>query len=381
MIYFDNSATTKPKKEVLDTFYKVAENFYGNPSSVHHLGLQAENLLNQARSQIASLLKVDEQEIIFTSGGTEGNNFILKGVAEKFRNRGNHIITTMIEHPSVLNTCKQLEKNGFEVTYLPVDSTGRVSLEDLQQALREDTILVSIMHVNNEVGAIQPIKQIGQLLEHYPKTLFHIDHVQGVTKVPIDFHEYKVDFATISSHKFHGLKGTGAIYKRKGLKIEPLLAGGNQEKTFRSGTENLPGIVAMAKALRLAMLDYEKKSSKMVEIRDFLIDELCKIEGVTVNTVKEYSAPHIINFSAHSFKAEVLVHEVEQHGLYVSTTSACSSRTNEPSQTILAMGLGEERASTSLRISLSYENTMDEAIKALEIIKQSIANLKPVMRG
>lgn len=381
MIYFDNSATTKPKKEVLDTFYKVAESYFGNPSSVHHLGLQAENLLSQARNQIATLLKTDEQEIIFTSGGTEGNNFIIKGVAEKYRNRGNHMITTMIEHPSVLNTYIQLENNGFNVTYLPVDETGQVRVEDVKKALRKDTILVSIMHVNNEIGSVQPIATIGELLQSHPKTLFHVDHVQGVTKVPLDFHESKIDFATISSHKFHGLKGTGAIYIRKGLKLTPLLAGGGQERGFRSGTENLPGIVAMAKALRLGMLDYEAKIDKMMDVRDFLINELPLIEGVTINTPKQNTAPHIINFSVQGFKAEVLVHELEQHGLYVSTTSACSSRTNEPSRTILAMGLGEERATTSIRISLSFDNTKEEAKQAVDIIKQSIKNLKPVMRG
>lgn len=381
MIYFDNSATTKPKKEVLDTFYKVAENYFGNPSSVHHLGLQAENLLSQARNQIATLLKTDEQEIIFTSGGTEGNNFIIKGVAEKYRNRGHHMITTMIEHPSVLNTCIQLENNGFDVTYLPVDETGRVRVEDVKRALRKDTILVSIMHVNNEIGSVQPIEKIGELLKNHPKTLFHVDHVQGVTKVPLDFHESNVDFASISSHKFHGLKGTGAIYIRKGLKLAPLLAGGGQERGFRSGTENLAGIVAMAKALRLGMLDYEAKIDTMMDVRDFLINELQLIEGVKMNTPKQNKSPHIINFSVQGFKAEVLVHELEQHGLYVSTTSACSSRTNEPSRTILAMGLGEERATTSIRISLSFDNTMEEAKQAVAIIKQSIKNLKPVMRG
>lgn len=381
MIYFDNSATTKPRKEVLDTFIKTAGNYYGNPSSVHHLGLQTENLLNQARQQVALLLNVDAQEIIFTSGGTEGNNFVIKGVAEQYRNRGKHIITTMIEHPSVINTCQQLENNGYEITYLPVDENGQVRVEDVQCAIREDTILVSIMHVNNEVGSIQPIEAIGHILKNYPKILFHSDYVQGVTKVPLDLHESMLDFATISSHKFHGLKGTGAIYMRKGLKIEPLFAGGGQERGFRSGTENLPGIVAMAKALRLSTLDYETKSIEMEEIRNLLMNGIEAIDGLTINTPKNYCAPHIINFSAHMFKAEVLVHELEKHGLYVSTTSACSSRTNEPSKTILAMGLGEERASTSIRISLSYKNTRNEAKEALKIIEQSIMNLKPVMRG
>jgi cysteine desulfurase len=379
MIYFDNSATTKPYPEVLDTFVKVAGQFFGNPSSVHHLGLQSEKLLSQAREQIASLLRVDPEEVIFTSGGTEGNNFVLKGVAHLYKNRGNHIITTSIEHPSVQNVCKQLEAEGFHITYLPVDENGQIRLSELKRALTDETILVSIMHVNNEVGAIQPIKEIGQLLSTYPKVFFHVDHVQGVGKVPLDFHESNVDFATISSHKFHGLKGTGAIYKRKGIKLKPLLAGGGQEKDFRSGTENVAGIVAMAKALRLTMSDFERKQNTLFEIRDYLMNELSKINGVLINT-PNIAAPHIVNFSVEGYKAEVLVHEIEKEQLYVSTTSACSSKTDEPSQTILAMGLGESRASSSIRLSLSYANTMDEAKEAVQIIKQAIENLKPVMR-
>jgi cysteine desulfurase len=379
MIYFDNSATTKPYPEVLDTFVKVAGQFFGNPSSVHHLGLQSEKLLSQAREQIASLLRVDPEEVIFTSGGTEGNNFVLKGVAHLYKNRGNHIITTSIEHPSVQNVCKQLEAEGYHITYLPVDDNGQIRLSELKRALTDKTILVSIMHVNNEVGAIQPIKEIGQLLSTYPKVFFHVDHVQGVGKVPLDFHESNVDFATISSHKFHGLKGTGAIYKRKGIKLKPLLAGGGQEKDFRSGTENVAGIVAMAKALRLTMSDFERKQNTLFEIRDYLMNELSKIKGVLINT-PNIAAPHIVNFSVEGYKAEVLVHEIEKEQLYVSTTSACSSKTDEPSQTILAMGLGESRASSSIRLSLSYANTMDEAKEAVQIIKQAIENLKPVMR-
>jgi len=379
MIYFDNSATTKPYPEVLDTFVKVAGQFFGNPSSIHHLGLQAEKLLSQAREQVASLLKVDPEEIIFTSGGTEGNNFVLKGVAQSYKNRGKHIITTSIEHPSVQNVCEQLKAEGYTITYLPVDKNGQIRLSDLQNALTDETILVSIMHVNNEVGAIQPIKEIGQLLAKFPKVFFHVDYVQGAAKVPLDFHSCFIDFATISSHKFHGLKGTGAIYKRKGIKINPLLAGGGQEADFRSGTENIAGIVAMAKALRLAMAESESKQNELFAIRDYLISELDKIEDVSINTPK-IAAPHIVNFSVEGFKAEVLVHEIEKNQLYLSTTSACSSKTDEPSQTILAMGLGESRASSSLRISLSYSNTMEEAKKAVQIIQQAIENLKPVMR-
>ncbi|WAA11696.1 cysteine desulfurase family protein [Fervidibacillus halotolerans] len=381
MIYFDNSATTKPNEEVLDTFHKVASIYYGNPSSVHSFGLQTEKLLAQARRQIASLLNVGESEIYFTSGGTESNNLAIKGVANQFRNRGKHLITTKIEHPSVENACEYLKKDGFDITYLPVDENGRIHLDDLKKAIRDDTILVSIMHVNNEIGVIQPIEEIGSLLQNYPKILFHVDVVQGIGKVPIDFHKSQIDLATISAHKFHGLKGTGALYVREGVKLTPLLHGGNQEKGLRSGTENVPGIVAMAKALRLAFEDFNQKRHEMEKIRDYLRHELIKIDQTTINTPEMHIAPHILNFSVEGFKAEVLVNTFSEKQLYVSTTSACSSKRNEPSKTLLAMGVDQKRAESSIRISLSYENTIQEAERAVKVIKSSIEKLLPVMRG
>ena len=379
MIYFDNSATTKPNPLVLDTFQKVARDFFGNPSSIHHFGLESEKLVRTARVQIASLLGVKEQEIFFTSGGTEGNNLAIKGVAYKYKSRGKHIITSAIEHPSVFNTCLQLEKEGFAVTFLPVGKDGRVSLEALEGALRDDTILVSIMHVNNEVGSVQPIKEIGELLKNYPKVLFHVDHVQGVGKVPIQIHEYGIDLLTISAHKFHGLKGTGALYVRDGLKLEPLLAGGGQERGIRSGTENVPGIVAMAKALRLQMDHFKRNLNGLKEINTFIRKELEKVEGLIINTPLENAAPHIINFSVPGFKAEVLVHAISERGVFVSTTSACNSRKNEPSKTLLAMGCPQGVADSPIRISLSYENTMEEAVKGVQAIVDSIHQLKKTM--
>lgn len=380
MIYFDNSATTKPKKEVLETFLKVSQEFYGNPSSIHGFGLMAEKLLKQARMQIASLLNVKETEIVFTSGGTEGNNLAIKGVAKKYRSRGQHIITTEIEHPSVHNVCEQLQKEGYEITYLPVDANGRIDKNDLISALRENTILVSIMHINNEVGSIQPIEEIGNILKDYPKVLFHVDHVQGAGKVPLDFHGCHIDLATISSHKFHGLKGTGALYIRDGLRIDPLFAGGDQEGTIRSGTENVAGIVAMAKALRISLESLNEKLEKLMEIRNYLYNELVQIEGLTIHTPNDIYAPHILNFSVEGYKAEVLVHAIEEKNVYVSTTSACSSKLNEPSVTLLAMGVAPSMASSSIRISLSFDNTMEEAIFAVQVIKMSINKLKNTMR-
>lgn len=381
MIYLDNSATTKPHKEVIETFTKVAEEFFGNPSSVHALGLKAEKLLKTARQQMASLLGVKENEVVFTSGGTEGNNFAIKGIASKYHTRGKHIITTAIEHPSVLEACQQLEQEGFDVTYLPVNEQGRIEIDQLKAHLREDTILVSMMHVNNEVGVIQPIREVGQLLKDYPKILFHVDYVQGAGKIPLQFHEAHIDLATISAHKFHGLKGTGALYIREGLKIDPLLAGGNQERSYRSGTENVAGIVAMSKALRLSLDNLEQKQKKLLKIHQFLRDELSKIDGVEVHTPNKNFANHIINFSVEGFKAEVLVHAIAENEVYVSTTSACSSKLNEPCKTLLAMGVTENQASSALRISLSFENTMEEAKQAIKVITNSIQALKKTMRG
>lgn len=379
MIYFDNSATTKPHKDVLETFTKVSSQYFGNPSSIHSLGLEAEKLLRAARMQMATLLGVKEQEIVFTSGGTEGNNFSIKGVAYKYHSRGKHIITTSIEHPSVHNPVLQLEKEGFDVTFLPVGMDGRVRLEDVEKALRDDTILVSMIHVNNEIGTIQPIEEIGQMLQKYPKVLFHVDHVQGIGKVPLNIHENHIDLLTISAHKFHGLKGTGALIVRDGLKIEPLLAGGEQERGLRSGTENVAGIAAMAKALRIALEDVSGKINRMKEIREYIRTELENVEGITINTPKEHVAPHIFNFSVAGFKTEVLVHEIAERGVFVSTTSACNSKKNEPSKTLLAMGKDKEIAQSPIRISLSYENTLDEANKAVNVIKDSINHLKKSM--
>ena len=381
MIYLDNSATTRPLAEVVESFAKAAQTFFANPSSMHKPGIQAEQLLKQARLQIASILGVKPGEIIFTSGGTEGNNTAIKGIAYTYRSRGKHIITTAIEHPSVTNVCEQLKKDGFEITYLPVDRYGRVQVEDVQAAIRDDTILVSIMHVNNEVGSIQPIEEIGKLLQNYPKLFFHVDQVQGVGKVPLDYHDAHIDLATISAHKFHGMKGTGVLFVRDGVHFDPLLSGGGQENNYRSGTENTAGIVAMAKALRLATENLEEKVEHMKAIQAYFLTELEKIPEISLNTRTSICAPHIINFSVPGFKTEVLISALSERGVYVSTTSACSVKRNEPSKTLLAMGLGDEIASSSVRISLSFENTLDEAIAAMKAIRECIHELKQVMRG
>ncbi|WP_203361471.1 cysteine desulfurase family protein [Bacillus sp. REN10] len=378
MIYFDNSATTKPYKEALSAFIKVNEEFFGNPSSLHQLGLEAEKLLTGARRQVASLVGAKPEEILFTSGGTESNNLAIKGAALAYKDRGRHIITQQTEHPSVLQSCRQLEKYGFRVTYLPVDREGRLSVQTLEQALTDDTILVSIMHVNNETGTIQPMKEISELLAHYPKALFHVDDVQGRGKVPLDLQG--VDLCSFSAHKFHGVKGTGALYKRTGVQLSSLLSGGEQEHTLRSGTENTGGIVAMAKALRLTEERREQAISKMKHIQSFLRTELEKMQGVAVHTPLAGCAPHILNVSIQGVKGEVLVHALEEKGCFVSTTSACSSKQKKTSTVLTAMGVSQAEADSSIRISLAYDNSLEEAETLIEQLQMILPKLTKVQR-
>jgi cysteine desulfurase len=380
MIYFDNSATTRPYKEVLDSFVKVSSDFFGNPSSLHGLGVQAEKLLTQARVQVANLLSVKPSEIYFTSGGTESNNLAIKGTAILHKNRGKHLILSSVEHPSVRGAMEQLKKLGFNITYIPADQNGRVNVEDIKASIQKDTILVSVMHVNNEVGTIQPIKEIGEHLKQYPTILFHVDAVQAIGKVPLYLVKNGVDLCSFSAHKFHGLKGTGALFIREGVKLDPLFSGGNQEWQVRSGTENVAGAVAMAKALRMTIMKSESGIERMSKVKGVLRTELSRIDGLTINTPLEDSAPHILNFSIKGIKAEVLIHALEQKGIYLSTTSACSSKKQLPSQTLLAMKVPDDLADSAFRISLSYDNTEDEARTVVNAIEESAKQLRKVMK-
>jgi cysteine desulfurase len=380
MIYLDNSATTKPLPEVMDSFVKVSKEYFGNPSSLHGIGGQAEKLLSQARSQVTQLLSVKQKEIYFTSGGTEGNNLAIKGIAFAYKDRGKHLITTTIEHASVRESFKQLESMGFEVTEIPVDSNGRVHVVDIEKAIRPDTILVSVMHVNNEVGTIQPINEIGQLLKKYPKVLFHVDHVQGIGKVPLDLNESHVDLCTISAHKFHGLKGNGLLFVRDGVMIHPLFTGGSQEGKVRSGTENVAGVVCMSKALRLILDKLHTESEQFRKVSNELRKGLEKIDGIVINTPEKFAAPHILNFSVPHVKSEVFVHALEEKDIFVSTTSACSSKQKTISNTLVAMGIPEERAGSAIRVSLSYYNTLDEVKKVLSAVEQTVEGLRKVMK-
>ncbi|WP_409251645.1 cysteine desulfurase family protein [Bacillus sp. SCS-153A] len=375
MIYFDNSATTKPYKEVLDTFLKVNEDYFANPSSIHALGGKVETLIGKSRKQVANLLNIKETEVFFTSGGTESNNLALKGTALQYRKRGRHIITTMIEHPSITETCEQLKELGFDITYLPVDSQGKVQVEEVLNALRDDTILVSIMHVNNEVGSIQPVAEIGNALKAYPKVIFHVDHIQGIGKVPLSFHEAGIDLCSISGHKIHGLKGTGMLYIKEGLEISPLLSGGEQERKIRSGTENTGGIVSFAKALRLHFEKGRKELDRIQKLNTYLRNKLSKLEGITIHSPEAGSAPHIVNFSVSDIRGEIFVHALEDFNIYVSTTSACSSKKNVPSRTLQGMGINETLLNTSVRVSFSFENTENEVdafCSAVEDVKKNL---------
>lgn len=363
MIYFDNSATTQALPEVVDTYDKVSKRVWGNPSSLHNFGEQAFNLLEQSRKQIADLLHVHADEIYFTSGGTEGDNWVTKGTAIQKREFGKHLITTAVEHPAIHNSMEQLKKLGYDVTYLPVDDEGRISIDDLKSAIRPDTTLVSIMAVNNEIGTIQPIKAAAEVLKQYPKIHFHIDAVQGIGKgIQDKIFNDRVDFVTISGHKFHAPRGIGFLYGRRGRRIAQLMSGGGQEKNQRSGTENLPAIAAMAKALRL-LLEKEPQAIKTEQqIKQLISDHIRKFDKVTIfskNT--DQFAPHILCFAIKGVRGETIVHAFEKYGIYISTTSACSSKKHVASSTLTAMHVPEDVSTSAVRISLGDQNTLDEA--------------------
>lgn len=379
MIYFDNSATTKPNDAVLETYTKVASNYFANPSSLHRFGAKSKELLDTSRKQIATMLGVLSEEIIFTSGGSEGNNLAIKGLAYSYKNRGNHIITSRIEHPSVRMVMEELESNGFRVTYLQVNKNGVIDLEELKAALTKETILISIMGVNNEVGSIQPLQEIGETIANREHTFFHVDFVQGIGKVPLEIGQMAIDLLTFSGHKFHALRGTGVLFKKKNVHLHPEILGGGQEMGYRSGTENLAGGVALAKALRLA-LENEQNTSELIKIRDYLLSEIAYMPDMTVHTKKSVAAPHIICFSAKGHRGEVLVHALEKEDIYISTTSACSSKQKLASSTLKAMGVTDEEATGAVRVSLSYENRLSEAKIFIQKLQEIIENLNKVVK-
>ena len=365
MIYFDNAATTKIYDDALTSYVQVSQKFFGNPSSLHQLGVDAYQVLTKARAQVASLLSVQPEEIFFTSGGTESNNWAIKGTALEKSVFGKHIITTKIEHPSVLQTCKQLERFGFEVTYLDVDSKGIVSVDQLKESLRKDTILVSVMAVNNEVGAVQPIAEIAKVLEEYPSIHFHVDAVQAVERASQLLAIGRIDLLSLSAHKFHGPRGVGIMYKKFGRKIQALLTGGGQEKGERSTTENLPGIVATTKALRMAL----EEESVTGELRSQLWKELATKPEIRIFSPED-GASHVLCFAIKGVRGEVVVHAFENHGIYISTTSACSSKKADSSSTLYAMDVPTEWATGAVRVSFSNDNTKEEVEQFIKVLHQ-----------
>lgn len=365
MIYFDNSATTKMYPEVLDTYRKVNEQFFGNPSSLHRLGNEADALLQQSRKQIAQLLGAQPDEIFFTSGGTESDNWAIKGTAmEKFA-AGKHMIASSVEHPAVTKSLEQLEKLGFEISYLPVDANGIVSIEELEKQIRKDTILLSVMAINNEVGSIQPIEAIGELLENYPWVHFHVDAVQAVGECEPLIRHPRVDLLSLSAHKFHGPKGVGILYKKHGKRIAPLLSGGGQESGMRSTTENVGGVAAMAKALRMTLESSASSRKQEQLLRNKLVAALSEYEDVRIFS-PEGGASHILCFAMKGVRGEVMVHAFESQDIFISTTSACSSRKKGTPYTLGSMGVPLSWSQCAVRISLSGENTESEAEAFIE---------------
>ncbi len=370
MIYFDNSATTKPYPEALATYTEVATRIWGNPSSLHNLGSQATRILEASRKQIAELIGKKADEIYFTSGGTEGDNWILKGVAFEKAPYGKHIIVSDIEHPAIKESAAWLKTQGFEVDYVPVDARGFVKVDALASLLRPDTTLVSVMAVNNEIGSIQPIHEIAALLEDRPTISFHVDAVQALAKVATEVYlPERVDFATFSSHKFHGLRGVGFVYIKEGKKITPLLTGGGQEKEMRSTTENVAGIAATAKALRLSMENQEAFASKTQQMKEVIRKELANYPDVTIFSGEDHFAPHILTFGIKGVRGEVVVHAFEEFDIYISTTSACSSKAGKPAGTLIAMGVDKSVAQTAVRLSLDLENDMSQVEQFLTKFK------------
>lgn len=378
MLYLDNSATTKTDKQVIKVMAEVAEKYFGNPSSLHQKGLESERLLNQSREIIADFLGVLPEEIIFTSGGTEGDNLALKGIAFAYQNRGKHLITTKIEHPAIINACLQLEQFGFETTYLDVDQDGLINPEHLKAAIRDDTILVSIMQVNNEVGSIQPLAEIGEIIKQHNQIFLHVDAVQGFAKIPLPLKSWAVDLAAYSGHKIHGPKGIGILYVRKGIRLLPLLAGGGQERNTRSGTENLPAIVGLAKACQLAKEISVEDVQKMAQYKRKCLTRLENDfpQVVANGPTDQNGSPYILNLSVPGLKGEVLLHALEEEAIYVSTGSACSSKKDIFSPVLMAMGLDKKIIDSSIRVSFTFGTTWEDIEKFLAALRTALDNLK-----
>ena len=382
-VYFDNSATTKVLAPVADLVMKVMTEDYGNPSAKHGKGMRAEQYIKEAAEIIAGTLKVSPKEIVFTSGGSESNNMALIETAMANRRAGNHIISTAIEHASVYNPLAYLEEQGFEVTYLPVDHNGHISLEDLEQAVRRETILVSVMYVNNEIGAVEPVEEIAKLIHKInPAILFHVDAIQAYGKFVIRPKRQGIDLLSVSGHKIHAPKGIGFLYVDSRVKIKPLIYGGGQQRGLRSGTENVPGIAGLGAAAREMYRDHSERLKRMYEIKDYMISRLGEVEGTTVNSIPgDQSAPQIVSASVSGVRSEVLLHALEEKGIYVSSGSACSSNHPAVSGTLKGIGVKKELLDSTLRFSFGVFNTKDEVDYCISVLQELLPVLRRYQRG
>ncbi|TJY43403.1 cysteine desulfurase [Cohnella pontilimi] len=384
-LYFDHCASAPMHGKVIQTVSEVMKLHFANAAALHQAGAEAMKLVDRARAGIAAGFGAKPEEVVLTSGGTESNNLALKGWLLRPGRTRKHLITTPVEHASVYRTAEQLEEAGVEVTWLPVDEYGRVRVEDVAAAIRPETAMVSVMHVNNEIGTVQPIREIGQLLRDYPQIRFHVDGVQAIGKVPLLWNEWGIDLYSGSAHKFQGPKGTGFLLVKEGLALAPLLTGGSQEFGIRGGTHNVPGIVGMAQAFRLATEGMQERRERMFRLRRRLLAIISDIPELKLNGYgaeeEERTAPHVVNVSYPGMRPEVLVHMLEQEGILISTQSACSSKSLKPSRVLLAMGLGEERGSGSIRISFGDEHTERDIDALGERLRLMVEKLKPLERS
>ena len=381
--YFDNSATTRVLDSVKDIVVKTMTEDYGNPASKHRKGMEAEQYIREARKIIADSMKVQEKEILFTSGGSESNNMALIGTAWANQRAGKHIISTAIEHPSVYNPLGVLEELGFEVTILPVDHDGHISLKELEEAIRPDTILVSTMYVNNEVGAVEPVEEISRVIKaKNPSALYHVDAIQAYGKYVIRPKKQGIDLLSVSSHKIHGPKGVGFLYIRSGVKIKPLIYGGGQQAGMRSGTENVPGVAGVGAAVKEMYTDHAEKIQKLIGLKDYMTDRLGEIEGTVINSKKgEASAPQIVSVSFEGVRSEVLLHALEDKGIYVSSGSACSSNHPGISGTLKGIGVAQKLLDSTIRISFGIFNTKEEVDYTIDVLKELVPVLRRYQRG
>ncbi|TJX14808.1 cysteine desulfurase [Tissierella creatinini] len=379
MIYLDNCATTKPRETVVKAMVEALQSDFGNPSSLHRLGISTENKIKDVRKTIGEFLKVDEKEIYFTSGGTESNNIALQSIINKLSRKGEHIITTNIEHPSIYNVLKHYESLGFEVTYLKVNNEGFINLNDLRNAIREDTILVSIIHVNNEIGVKQDIEGIREVIQGFVnRPLLHVDGIQSFGKVDLSIN--KIDTFSFSGHKVHGPKGIGGLYINKKLKLDPIVFGGNQESGLRSGTENVPGIIGLGEAVKILLYKGKEEREMVLNLKDYFIKRIEEeIEDVKINTPKD-SSPYIVSITFRRTRGEVLLHYLEEKEIYISTTSACSSKGTAKSHVLKAIGLSDRENEGSIRICLSYEISKEDLDYTVEILKESIKDIRTIIR-